>query len=250
MHLRQGSFKVKIKGNLISFRCLGRKNLRRLWLISGRLFWILSPVYLDFLLFKFFSWFLVQVVNYCQSCCSSCFLQGLLMFYISDIYLRETHKAVQVVDLLLASIIRTLILPMCFTAFQAPRIFINDVCRGQSIWNFIFILWLVGLVPFLELPFEWRSRCLGLGLFKSNDPVHHFFLILHDAIHGSLYLTDTGAEIWSRLNIVYHFLLGVYSPPRVSKGLNLGWKEISFYLGSELLGFLNGLGVFVSKKIP
>jgi hypothetical protein len=49
---------------------------------------------------------------------------------------------------------------------------------------------------------------------------------------------------------VYHFLLGVYSPPKVSKGLNLGQKEISFYLGSEILGFLNGLRVFVSKKIP
>jgi hypothetical protein len=109
-----------------------------------------------------------------------------LMFYIRDIYLRKIHKAVQIVDLLLAGVMRTLILPMCFTAFQAPRIFINDICRGQSIRDFIFILRFVGLVPFLEFPFEWGPRCLGLGFFKSNDPVHHFFLILHDVVHGSL----------------------------------------------------------------
>jgi hypothetical protein len=108
------------------------------------------------------------------------------MFYIHDIYLRKIHKAVQIVDLLLASVIRTLTLPMCFTAFQAPRIFINNVCRGQSIRDFIFILWFVGLVPFLELPFEWGPRCPGLGFFKSNDLVHHFFLILYDVVHRSL----------------------------------------------------------------
>jgi hypothetical protein len=117
------------------------------------------------------------------------------MFYICDIYLREIHKTIQVVDLLLASVIRTFILPMCFTAFQAPRVFINNVCRGQSNWDFFFILQLVDLVSFLEFPFEWRSKCLDLGLFKFNDSAHHFFLILHDAIHGSLQLTDTGAEI-------------------------------------------------------
>jgi hypothetical protein len=117
------------------------------------------------------------------------------MFYICDIYLRKIHKVVQIVDLLLANVIRTFILPMCFTSFQAPRVFINNVCRGQSIRDFISILRFVDLVPFLEFPFEWRSRCMDLGLFKSNDPAHHFFLIFHDAIHGILQLTDTGAEI-------------------------------------------------------
>jgi hypothetical protein len=108
------------------------------------------------------------------------------MFYIYDIYLREPHEAIHVVDLLMASLIRTFMLPMCFTALQAPRIFINNVHRGQGIWNFVLILWFVKLVPFLDLSFERGPGCLDLGFFKSDNLAHHFFLILYDAIHGCL----------------------------------------------------------------
>jgi hypothetical protein len=108
------------------------------------------------------------------------------MFYICDIYLRKLHETIHVVDLLMANVIREFILPMFFTILQALGIFINNVCRGQGIRNFMFILFLVKLVPFLELSFVRGPGCLDLRLFKSNNPTHHFLLILYDVIHGGL----------------------------------------------------------------
>jgi choline-glycine betaine transporter len=108
------------------------------------------------------------------------------MFYICDIYLRKLHETIHIVDFLMAIIIRAFMLPMCFTALQAPGIFISNVDRGQGIRNFIFILLLVKLVLFLELSFVWGPGCLDLRFFKSDNLAHHFFLIIYDAIHGGL----------------------------------------------------------------